>query len=1535
MKRFNSFKNLRKIGLFIFVCFLPKMAMAELPVCEDIFTEPPTGNHGDIIPFPTTGAITQFCDSRTENSKCEGIYSGTENYFTIGIFGHTPQKVNALNTNTKTTYIYFSGDVNLNRATLNANHGAENLFLYVSGNLTLENNSKINGIVYVRGKVTISKNSEIEGALASASFIDDDTKQRVDFEDDELEDADLSEICIRNPIPPKPNQLLLKYGSGGFADPEFTKPGSAYVEHWVRFHQPFPDGVTPFVFLMPIIDKTSPENDGPASLYLTKINNRGFNWIQRNAPTKLGFAQKPSKPMLRFDYIAINSGNHQLSDKTKLKAGYVEIDEAMYSRNSDQYKKASGDPKLSVVLTQIQPDRIENDKSDPNKKCWLTSVSKRDSRNEQLFLGLDASEAHIGPFCIPRLTPLDELEPERHVAYLALEPKKGVAIINGREVRYEFGKGSNTNKPSSQPASLSEQCQFQSPFTKGWFKSTPLLVAGKNSRNGRDGGWLRRCNISKDSVGMVVDEDIYHEPERNHQKEEYSFVALEKVNTNPPDNCFVDDFNRSNLGNNWAAKVIDKSEVPHIIDDSRMRLTSTLTEKQSASITLQKLFPTKNNHIVIEFDYYAWRQLNQNEQAYKGGDGLSFVFSDSRITPQPGAIGGALGYTPLITDTRDHMSAVNLPGFAGGWLGIGFDTTGNYSNPNDGEKNGGIGYTPQSIAVRGAQGNDRYHGYPYLKGTDTLFPKLDALVPLAPPPSEMPPQRGDRYRITYDSKTQGEHYLKIERKFKGQPQYQATPILLLNDTELKQQQLPENIYLSLTAATGADRNNHEIDNFNVCSDVITPVGNQVHHFEFSYGSPLTCSAETIRIKACKTADCQEPNGIFKEPLTATLSVPNDKGAFWVRGNQVNFNNGYANVDLRSLTLDSLTLAVESSKPSTRPGSDTLCSGTIEGQSELNSKNCTLSFAKSGLLIHIPNQYANKSVQGTVSAVRSSNNALECVPEFAGVDKNIRFWTQYSTPVFGSPSVVITANKTTKKQPKLTEIGKNEDSATPVLLHFNEKGIAQFQLNYPDAGLITLHGRYHGSLEHNDNKLEMLGSASFVRSPVGFCVQPEKTCALSDVSCPVFKKAGELFNLSITPMAWEKDLDADFCKENTSTPSYTQSSLAITSKIIAPNHGADGQLAVKNYDHKGALESNETNVLANGTNLIKQSISEVGVFKFYVKAPEYLGSKLNVIKSVSQNTGRFVPAWYFVEGSISPACTSGKFSYMSEPFDLTSNITALNVQGHKTQNYTGNFAKGYAYLSAEPAVNQNLSNRFVDYHNNQPTLPIIWLNGQGTTTHTVNFKRAEEQQLDGPFNETKLGINIIDAETPTVAKVQSQDLNTTSSFCTIPYSCNAKALGTQAIRFGRITMDNVYGPETQTLIMPTYAQYWAGNNKGWQINDLDSCTQVTKTCSSGDCTKQVISQLDSTEKYEPSLVQPQQVIRKGTGAFKQGKFELMWQNIGTEKYRGKITAPLEVPNWLKFYWQWDDKNNNDENPRASAYFGTYRGNDKIIYWREIN
>ena len=159
-----------------------------------------------------------------------------------------------------------------------------------------------------------------------------------------------------------------------------------------------------------------------------------------------------------------------------------------------------------------------------------------------------------------------------------------------------------------------------------------------------------------------------------------------------------------------------------------LRLTPAATNQSGFAID-QSSFPAPQG-FSISFEFFAY--------GGNGADGFSVFLVDADQTSAasftPGASGGSLGYA-------QKTSAPVSNGVPFGYVGIGIDEFGNYSNATEGRV-GGINtpsLTPDAVAIRGA-GNGRGPGdYPYLAGSPTLPFSLD--VPTARAPAGTPSYR--------------------------------------------------------------------------------------------------------------------------------------------------------------------------------------------------------------------------------------------------------------------------------------------------------------------------------------------------------------------------------------------------------------------------------------------------------------------------------------------------------------------------------------------------------------------------------------------------------------------------------------------------------------------------------------------------------------------------------------------------------------------------------------------------------------------------
>lgn len=125
-----------------------------------------------------------------------------------------------------------------------------------------------------------------------------------------------------------------------------------------------------------------------------------------------------------------------------------------------------------------------------------------------------------------------------------------------------------------------------------------------------------------------------------------------------------------------------------------LRITRAQNYQQGYAF-INRSFPSTLG-LLIDFEYKMWRSSG-NVNA--GADGMSFFLFDGNIDQanfRLGGYGGSLGYA---RNTNASPSVDN--GLLGGYIGVGLDAYGNFSNATEG-RNDGNGMQPNAITIRGA-----------------------------------------------------------------------------------------------------------------------------------------------------------------------------------------------------------------------------------------------------------------------------------------------------------------------------------------------------------------------------------------------------------------------------------------------------------------------------------------------------------------------------------------------------------------------------------------------------------------------------------------------------------------------------------------------------------------------------------------------------------------------------------------------------------------------------------------------------------------
>lgn len=925
--------------------------------------------------------------------------------------------------------------------------------------------------------------------------------------------------------------------------------------------------------------------------------------------------------------------------------------------------------------------------------------------------------------------------------------------------------------------------------------------------------------------------------------------------------------------------------------------------------------------MTIEFDHYAY--------GGNGADGMAVVLSDAKITPQPGAFGGPLGY--------GFKPEAN--GFAGGWLGVGIDEYGNFSGEGGSVNKG---RRKQSVAVRGSGSGTS--GYNYLMGTcnnGSTSTSGNCLSPTVDSGSDS--NRPHRYRLTIDSRITGQSLVKVERNTE---RGYSTLIDSFNAAaQSGQAAIPENLLLSLTGSTGDATNAHQIDNVRICALKSNPVGIQIDHFEFDHsGQALTCNPETLTIRACANASCSQ---LFTDPVSAVLTPLKNGSNGWIADSQVSYNgntatvtfsNGTAKLQLRNNLTSAMKVGVSGSIPSTKPLSETLCRA---GSGALSTAACTLSFADSGFLFNVPDTLANRPQQVVMKAVKKDDASQQCVPSFAGVSKPVRFWSDYVSPASNTFGSKVTVNG--------NAIATSQGASTTSNLSFDSKGETTLTVSYPDAGQMRLNARHDGS--GDTAGLVITGSDLFVSRPAGLCITPtEGTCAAGDASCPVFKKTGEAFQMNIKGVAWQADDDKDLCSGNLATPNFALANIALGSELVAPKPGEGAVVGTASYDHSNAKGSNNLNT-------VTQSVNEVGVFRMTATPPEAGYFNYTIPPATSVPVGRFVPwDFYLVSSTVTPAC--GGFSYMSQPFWVQTTVQARNKQGEITQNYRDAFAKGVISLVA--ANNQDgvdRSNRLVD-SSNRLVDPLVasWSAGEVRFNDQIRFKRLQDLTTpatlttpEEPLRLLRLGLKVGDGETPETTFLDGRNMNpSVSGTCQSGVNCTAKQLSipkgsddTMIAYYGRLLASTRQGVDSAPLALPLQVQYfegglWRANSQDRRANSQDICTQISLAGGG-------IVFTDAEQRYDSAtgdlILKDSTRIRLGLGNVAPGGTQVGFDAGETRFHFAPPNQAVRIPYRIVLEQQpsqpvWLADPATADHLLGEAIFGRDRGNDRIIYRREV-
>jgi hypothetical protein len=323
------------------------------------------------------------------------------------------------------------------------------------------------------------------------------------------------------------------------------------------------------------------------------------------------------------------------------------------------------------------------------------------------------------------------------------------------------------------------------------------------------------------------------------------------------------------------------------------------------------------------------------------------------------------------------------------------------------------------------------------------------------------------------------------------------------------------------------------------------------------------------------------------------------------------------------------------------------------------------------------------------------------------------------------------------------------------------------------------------------------------------------------------------------------------------------------------------------------------------------------------AANYLLSGVQLTGHVC-DVGRFYPASFELFGgsilararaSMEAMCINptSPFTYMGEELQISAMLEAQNAAGVRTRNYVddGVSADDYAKLDISDLTvgGSILANIFifeelvgVDTNLWERSFPgsiapdVTWPDGAaaepdrgiGMLSGNLIFSRQLNGSEDGPYTDLSIGLKTSDDDGAALELGIDEAM---------PIANDVALISTESFRYGRLMIDNAFGPETEDLAIPFRIEYWNGSY--WATNTLDSCTILAYDAPKDDTALRSVFYVDYS--WEGAL---------------DGDSD------GQDDGETIIESAAVIADSII------------TTSSGQINFGSYRGNDRVINWQEI-
>ncbi|WP_279146622.1 DUF6701 domain-containing protein [Photobacterium carnosum] len=1271
---------------------------------------------------------------------------------------------------------------------------------------------------------------------------------------------------------------------------------SYYCEY--TFNKKFKE--IPLVFLMPTI--TPNDKNAPSSLHIKKITRFKIFFSQEMAPkTKLNLVDMIK--MTNINYIATEPGLIDLNGDGTIYAGTVNINkiqiyskslsvckkkpeskECTYAKKLVEIKKYIGWHEVELPYEFREKPSIITQVQSNNNNIWMTTVTN-DIDNDEFDLALELSE----------VIPTEKIINSENVAYLL---GSGSGSYNG--LRFLFKTISTKNTLNGNKTPIVSACNMLTPF--GETINNPIILGGKESRKGPNGGWLRLCEFTNQAVSFVVDEDTAFDNERDHHDEEVGLFVFGKDKKPLPDdicsifpgpvqtweNASKGNISISNSGRIVNSKMIDNKHVIGFLNHN-------IQDDNNKGCDGEHCY--SNQTLILSKDVILPKYNNSSSR----------VNYDSKWS---GPIGNKKEFNRILVNANAPLSL--LSGTKANELYV---ENGAILNLSSGD------YWFKKIIVTGGTINIRQSNakiYTY----------------------SMSVSSGDYWRRREQSNIGGENKLFVY-VYKNK-KYLFNYLMLSQSSKLygfvysqSEVNLSNNaiIYGNVTSNSILMTNHAKIIGSNQCD---TPTVK--YHLAITPASASIgfCRPQNIVFSVLNSSG-DLVNDFYGE-IKLLTSVNNFNQAYWL--SSINNKKDDANREnLFPIKNGKLSLYLKSNI-------DTeifVAASLVNYDSSVNGK---YTFTESNFKIEPSNinLIAGKDKKITIKAYGCNDENNSSI--YTG-DKNISLISKYIQPQIKGNSII-----------SVQDIHNNWQTKNAIL-NFNKNGEAQTSIKYSDAGIVNLDiqdALLKGSVKVNSRPW------TFAICPLTFNGKNKYDNASGTSNGgEAYTAAGKPFDIVAKPLIWQiGDPDSEsamvdvseqiYCNRPVTQNFFAKDAPSLNTGVTLSNGGLDSP----NNGQKGVFSSqpqtDNSQQEFNGLLIADNSWSEVGSLWVYANLTNYLGMTVN---SSKRHIGRFYPAYFKLEdNNVTPAI--GDFTYMNQPFNTGFKLGAYNYDGNLVYNYLG-FNQN---LKAKFKINTGnykdgsytaLDNRF----NRCKDLECIKRDGVAQALTWPSLAQKKYSQIifpsvpfvvsrvkipnsdittipDGPFFDWQLRIKQTDK--PDGVTWQSG----------VTSNNQGVLVGNNDLRYGRMALQDAAGDIGKPLTIPLRVEYWNGAEFVTNSDDSASTFDGANYC------RQILVQ-------EPVPHTPNNPTTSGAGTVNLGQpllSQLMANPDGDFKQQirfwqrlSAFTKPTQIAKtpkiyckdsasnqpWLSYNW----RGIGDEDPSATVTFGVYHGNNRIIYRGETN